>query len=350
MVYNKQKSEAILKEHSLRNTSYEVRPTILLTGATGFLGRAFIEHKESKKYHIIATYRSKPGKKYANVTWVKLDLTSESDFAALRNNLVNDRRQTADGRRGIVQPPTTYHLLPSTSVARHLSPVTYLVHCGGASPNRAYADGSFDATTKGTKLLLDLAKKLRVKKFVFISSIVADFPFKGPYAESKRKAEQLVKTSGLPFTILRPETIIGPYAQDFTRLARILKTAHVFSIIGKDDNVSQPIASEDMVQILVQCLTNKRTTNKTYVAVGKESLTTEELVLRVAKQQGNTPRIVHLPVDLVRVVARLAEKINPSWGLNEERVNILTHSRKYSIPREFSWRFKSVDEMLYFLS
>lgn len=275
--------------------------TILLTGGTGFLGNEFLEtcHKEhSKKYQIIATYRDKPGKIFSNVYWIKLDLTQKADFDAAFKKLKNKKIDT-------------------------------VMHIGGASPNRAYSDGNFDATTKGTKNLLALARELHIRKFIFISSIVVIFPYHGPYADSKRLAEKMIKESGLTYTIFQPETIIGKGARDFGRLVEILKKSKIFPIIGNGGNLIQPIASADLIKMIVVSLHDKKTDNKTYIAVGKDILTTRQFLTAIAKKLNKKIIFLRIPKFLAYFIAGIAEKINPRWGLNRERIYILTHSRQF---------------------
>jgi len=75
-----------------------------------------------------------------------------------------------------------------------------------------------------TKNLLKAAKSKKVKKFIFISSPSVYFRFKHQldlkesdilpkpiniYSSSKREAEKLVQSSGIPYVILRPRALIG---------------------------------------------------------------------------------------------------------------------------------------------
>lgn len=271
--------------------------TILLTGGTGFLGNEFLETCH-KKNQIIATYRDKPGRKFSNVAWIKLDLTQKADFDAAFKKLKNKK-------------------------------IDAVVHIGGASPNRAYSDGNFDATTQGTKNLLALAKKLHVRKFIFISSVVVTFPYHGPYADSKRLAEKMIKKAGLTYTIFQPETIIGKDARDFNRLVAMLGKRKIFPIIGSGKNLIQPIASVDLIKMITISLHNKKTDNKTYIAVGKDIITTRQFLTAIAKKLNKKIIFLRIPLFLAYFIAEIANKINPRWGLNRERIYILTHSRQF---------------------
>jgi nucleoside-diphosphate-sugar epimerase len=103
----------------------------------------------------------------------------------------------------------------------------YLIH---AAANASFGSGSSYATTnvEGTRSLLTIARSLEkpLRRFVFVSSVAAVDRTPGDscrqpldensplapssdYGRSKRDAEQLVRESGLPFSIVRPALVVG---------------------------------------------------------------------------------------------------------------------------------------------
>jgi UDP-glucose 4-epimerase len=292
---------------------------ILITGGTGFLGKECI-NSYSTKHHIFATYRTNPGEEQNNVDWIKLDLTKEKEFTAAYDQLKNEN-------------------------------IDLILHAGGATPNRAYADGNFYATTIGTKHLLNLATELEIKKLIFISSNCVTFKFKGEYANSKLTAEKDVKNYNLNYTIIRPETIIGKTAKDFNRVAKYVQSHRLFTLIGPGNNYSQPIDVNDLVGIIEFCFNNINTNKKTYFAVGKDSLTTKQLLKKISSLKNRKLTILPIPKFLVLIIAFIVNKINPRLGLNKERVEIMSYSRKYDSSEMdyYPENLKSIDEMINYL-
>lgn len=280
---------------------------ILVTGGTGFLGEEFIISKKSK-YNIYATYRTEHPE-ISNVKWLKLDLTKKEDFEEAHEKLKDIH-------------------------------VSTIVHIGGSSPNRAYAEGNFDATVLGTKYLLNFGEKLKTSKLIFISSIVVTLPYKGPYADSKRLAEQEIKKSKLIYTIFRPETIVGAGAKDLGRAVKILQTRKFFPIFGSGENLTQPIASEDLIAMIDYSVANPITNNKIYPAVGKEAVSLKTFLNYIASKKNNKIKFIKIPMWLSRIMVKIANKINPRWGLNDERLNFMTCSRKF--PIDFMRDFPSI--------
>jgi len=292
---------------------------ILLTGGTGFLGGEYIDYAH-KKNMIFSTYRKKPGKILRNVIWVKLDLAKKDDFDRVFQELKNKK-------------------------------IDVVIHMGGSTPNRAYSEGNFNSTVKGTEYLLGLSKKLNIKKFVFISSSSVHVPKKGPYAESKLIAESYIKKSGLTYTILRPTTIIGKNARDFNITAKILRRKKIFPIVGFGNNLKRPIASSDVIRIVEYCTNNKITDNKTYDIFGREAISLRNFLKKIANTNNNHLFLLPIPFSIALLVATIINKINPRLGLNQERIRIISHSARYDIRdmKDFKSKLKSFEEMIDFL-
>ena len=145
---------------------------LLLTGATGFVGQRFLE-LFGEQMPIVALVRRRAPRGHLHRIFY-------GDLCRL-----DDVREAVRGCSAIL-------------------------HVGGASPNRAYADGHFDATTLGTRHLIRAAGEAGVRRLIFVSSACAGFPEPGPYARSKIDAENDLRGSEMDWTILRPGTILGP--------------------------------------------------------------------------------------------------------------------------------------------
>ncbi|MFH1276154.1 MAG: NAD-dependent epimerase/dehydratase family protein [Candidatus Woesearchaeota archaeon] len=293
---------------------------ILLTGGTGFLGGDFLEI-EAKKHEIFSSYRNHVGKEFEKVKWIKLNLIYEDDFEK------------------------AYDQLRDVGIEA-------VVHIGGASPNRAYIDGGYDATIKGTKNLLNLAKKLSVQKFVFISSICVEFSQKGPYAESKIIAEKMVKDSELNYSILRPGAIIGKNSTDLCRVSKILSKVKYFPIVGKGDAIERPIYSNDLVKIIDFCITNHETDFNTYPTVGPVAISRKDFFKLIASVNKNKVVFLPIPSFLAKISAYFIERLFPTLGVTTERINIALSSVNPDLDKMkiFNFKYASLDKMFSELS
>ena len=291
---------------------------ILLTGGTGFLGKTYIE--SNKEHSIFATYRKDHPENKKNIKWIKLDLLNKNDFKTATDILKKEK-------------------------------IEIILHIGGATPNRAYSEKSFAATTEGTKNIIELGKKLGIKKIIFISSLTVIFPHKGPYADSKREAEKIIMGSKIPYTIFRPETIIGEHALDFNRVAKIAIKSKFFPVLGMGNNKTQPIAVKDLISMIEISMKNRKTDFKTYIAVGKEALTLREFIREIAKTNKNKILFIHIPIFLAKIFAKIASIVYPKLGINMERIFILSFSREYTLEhmKDFQMELTSFRDMISFL-
>lgn len=158
------------------------RPVLALTGATGFVGKAVLEAALSAGYAVRAlTRRQQPER--ANVEWVGGELGNVASLA----ELVKGAEAT--------------------------------IHVAGVvnAPDAA----EFEAgNVTGTLNLIETAILKGVRRFVHVSSLSAREPELSVYGASKAKAEKLLMSSTLDWTIVRPPGIFGPNDKDMLELFR----------------------------------------------------------------------------------------------------------------------------------
>jgi UDP-glucose 4-epimerase len=146
--------------------------TVALTGATGFVGRVTLDRLVEAGWHVRAlTRRDQPGK--PGVTWVNGSLDLPDSLADL-----------CDG----------------ADAALHVAGVV----------NAPDADGFETGNVTGTANMLFAARESGISRFVHVSSLAAKHPDLSMYGASKARAEKLVGTSLLNWTIVRPPGVYGP--------------------------------------------------------------------------------------------------------------------------------------------
>lgn len=158
------------------------KPTIALTGATGFVGQAVLEQALGQGYAVRAlTRRDQPDR--TNVEWVRGDL---ADTAAL-----------SELTRG----------------------VEATIHVAGVvnAPDQA---GFEAANVTGTLNVIETVVAKGIPRFVNVSSLSAREPKLSDYGASKARAEKLLKASPLDWTIVRPPAIYGPRDKEMLELFR----------------------------------------------------------------------------------------------------------------------------------
>ena len=157
--------------------------TLALTGGTGFVGRATLDALARHGLAARALARTVPRDRRKGVEWVAGGLSDRAALARL-----------VEGAEAVI------HIAGLTTA---LDPAHF------EEPNVA-----------GTMALIEVAKELGVKRFVFVSSLAARRPDLSAYGASKARAEKIVAASGLDWTIVRPPAVYGPRDRDMFELFR----------------------------------------------------------------------------------------------------------------------------------
>lgn len=159
----------------------------------------------------------------------------------------------------------------------------------------------------GTANVIAAAWAAGVKRVVMLSFLRARPNCGSPYHEAKWAAEELIRKSGLDYTIVKAGVIYGRGDHLLDHLSHALFTLPLFATVGVRQPPLRPVAVRDVVAVLMAPLTSDRLRNQTVPVVGPETLTMREVVRRVAGAIDRRVCIFPLPVAFHRVLAAVAE-------------------------------------------
>lgn len=181
-----------------------------------------------------------------------------------------------------------------------------VAHCAGI--NREIGSQTYKKVhLEATENVVAAARSAGVKKVVLMSFLRARPNCNSPYHESKWAAEEIVRNSGLDYTIIRAGVVYGRGDHMLDHLSHALFTFPFFAMVGFEEKAIKPLAIEDLVVILRAALIDGRMTNKTVAATGPEQLNLREAVQRVARCTGTRARLMRAPVAFHYVLADLCE-------------------------------------------
>lgn len=159
---------------------------------------------------------------------------------------------------------------------------------------------------QGTINLVTEAKNSGVRHFVYVSSASVTYPERTPYANSKLAAENVVKASGVPFTIVRPTLVYEQGGgQEIMMFLDYLRRFPVVPFIGTGAALKRPVWSEDIVSGLLLLAGVQVALGKTYNFSGATPLSIRELAELLLWHHNAERPIVSLPVWACRVAALL---------------------------------------------
>lgn len=254
-----------------------ILPMILVTGATGFIGRALVRQLTETGQRVRVLLRPSP-KSPRLPKGVPVEVAVVS---------LNDERGLRAALRGVDQ---VYHLASAASQGR---------------------DGSlFTTDIEGTRALAQAAADAGIERFVFLSHLGADRASAFPVHKSKGIAEEHIRKSGVPHTIIRSSVVFGPEDGFTTALAAILKYSPGFvPIPGEGRALLQPLWVEDLVTCLVWTLQNPDTVNQTYEIGGGEYFTLRQ-IFEILMDVTHTRRLLlPLPPPYMRVLVVLLDSV-----------------------------------------
>ncbi len=304
--------------------------TILVTGATGFVGRALVARLVSEGRAVRGAVRASSGELPAQVERIVVGgIGPETAW-----------KRAVDGVHAVV------HL-----AAR--------VHMTGEEATRSLP--LFRAVNAAaSETLARAARNAGVRRFVLLSTTTVygdrsrGRPFdesSAPapaslYAKSKLEAEQLVAgaLAGSPteLVVLRPPLVYGPNAKgNFARLVRLVRRGVPLPLASVRNRRSLVFVG-NLVDAIVRVLDHPAAAGRTYVVSDGEDLSTPDLIARVAAALGRPPRLFAFPPALLRFAGALLGRGDEIGRLLDDMV--VDGSR---IRDELGWRAPfSLDEGL----
>ena len=120
-------------------------------------------------------------------------------------------------------------------------------------------------------------------------------------AEAEDAVQETCHRRGIRWTILRPTLVYGGGRdRNVSDVARFVARFGFFPIAGRGTGRRQPVHGADLAAAALDVLDNPATFDRAYDTPGGETLTYAEMVSRIARAVGRTPRLVHLPLPLLR--------------------------------------------------
>jgi nucleoside-diphosphate-sugar epimerase len=194
-------------------------------------------------------------------------------------------------------------LLVPESLAAAVTGVQAVVHAAAVTHSRRgrrYAE----VNVGGTRALVTAASAGRVERFVHISSHAIGVGG-GPYSDSKREAEDVVRSGGVPFTILRLPEVYGAGGEGIDRMIAAARAGRPLPVIGTGDFELRPVHVDDAIDVVARALEAPAAANKTYT-LGGPSLTLREAADVCRRLSGGRSRIVSVPEGVLRAATALS--------------------------------------------
>ncbi|WP_275776539.1 NAD(P)H-binding protein [Paenarthrobacter sp. Y-19] len=182
-----------------------------------------------------------------------------------------------------------------------------VAHCAGI--NREIGDQTFQRVhIEGTKAVIEAARRTGVQRIVMLSFLRARPDCGSAYHETKWAAEELLRQSGIDYTIIKAGMIYGNGDHMVDHVTRAVRSFPVFATVGFRERAVRPLPVEEAVDTLIAALEG-RVPTPTVAVVGAEELELGAAVRRIARVAGGYPVYVRAPIWSIRALAQLTEWI-----------------------------------------
>jgi len=256
---------------------------VLVTGASGFIGRALTAALAQTGYNVRAVLRDRRARQFPSGVEVAIlpDLANPVDWAPL-----------VAGMDAVV----------------HLAGIA---HVGPDVPEAIYDHVNHLATAE----LARAAAAAGVRRFVFMSSTRAQVGAASTepltetaaphptdaYGRSKLAAEAAVREAGVPYTILRPALVYGPGAKgNFASLMR-LAALPVPLPFGAFSNRRSFLARDNLIAAVRFALEDPRAANETFLVADPQAISLAQLVSLLRAAAGRKPWLAPVPPVLLKI-------------------------------------------------
>lgn len=229
---------------------------------------------------------------------------------------------------------------PATLTPEKLAGCAAVVHLVGIIAEARDRGQTFEAVhVAGTNNVLTAARAAGFTgRFLYLSAIGSEPDAPAEYSRTKARAEQAVRDSGLPFTILRPSIIVGPGCEFLEQMEGLIRRPPLSPVAlpfvpvpGNGRNRFQPVYIADLTTALIRCLDETRDgnsgLNETLCLGGADEVTFDELIDAVARQIGLQKPLLHAPMPLMFAAASVLESLLPRPPITTDQLlNLKRHN------------------------
>ena len=267
---------------------------IAITGGTGFVGRHLARRLLAEGHEVVLISRG-----------------------------VDNRDSTIREQEGVTFVPVGTNDVEALTKA--FEGCSAVAHLGGI--NREIGEQTYqNVHVQGTANVIEAAKAAKVDKILLLSFLRARPDCGSLYHESKYAAEELVRESGLDYTIFKAGVIYGSGDHMLDHITHALHTFPIFLLVGFKKQPVRPMAVDDLIDVMMATILQGALSRKTVPITGPEEMTLGEAVGRIARVANKKRLTFPVPVWVHYAMAWFFERTMTTPLAAKAQVRILSES------------------------
>ncbi len=253
---------------------------IFITGANGFIGHHLVNFLNGKEFEIYSLIRKDSLPTFQlrkNVHIVYGDLTNKESLEKV---------------------------IPQGSIIVNLAANPY-------DPKL-----SFEVNVKGTKNLVEVAKKKYIDRIIHISSQATKLKIQGVYAKTKKESDKIIKSSGIKYIILKPSLVYGEGEKGlFNKIRLFIEKIPIVPIFGDGETKINPIYIKDLCFLIELLIKETKKLNRVYDVGSSIQITYNDYYRSIIKSLGKKVFVIHIPASVGFVLGKVMLKLmkNPTF-------------------------------------
>jgi uncharacterized protein YbjT (DUF2867 family) len=176
-------------------------------------------------------------------------------------------------------------------------------------PNHPVEDPSkgrtyMEVDGRGTQVAAGVARKLGVRRFVYVSGAGAGRGLPQPWFKAKDLAEKAIRESGMEYAIVRPSWIYGPGDHSMNRFVWFCRHLPVVPVIGDGRTPVYPAYVKDVARALADLVRREDARETVLDLGGPQRLTMDDVIRTIQEVLGRRRPLLHHPPGLMKALVR----------------------------------------------
>ncbi len=280
---------------------------ILITGATGYIGRHLVQHFMDEGLPVRCLV---PKAQMKRISWEQ------------------DQPNSPEVIQGSI--------IEEDILFRAVTGVHTIIHLESAQwwGNRRDLE---QIEVVGTRTLITVARSARVGRLIYLSQLGATPSSAYTLHKIKGQVEEAVRNSGLAYTILRPGIVYGEGDTFINHIAMMMRGNPFFFLMpGGGEVLLHPIHVDDLVTIIAISLEHMACIDNTIEFGGPEYTTFRDLLRTLSRVTGMSRLLIPVPPYILRLLTRIYRLILPRSLMTPQWLDILATNRTAPLGNTFN--------------